>query len=135
MNRDKNNKQLNLSGQFEGYVWMSDEEKPKVYEGDNCLTSLQINDDENPFIVEANLYDADRKKSVSIKYVDGEYLVNQYDVDNDSNGEVREYVSHKMDGRVLIFNELWEPNSIPDPLCCNMPVLQATKLIFCGFKK
>ena len=63
----------------EGYLWWSDQQEPQVFENqsiDQCLNEVQ-----NPFVVEGQLYDKEEKKSYSIKYVDGKYLINKYKVE------------------------------------------------------
>jgi hypothetical protein len=148
--------QIEIKGNFEGYLWKSDEQAPEVYKGNKLLEVYTFDDDINPFIIEGQLYDAGTGLSVSIKYVDGEYKIKKYHIDNtDSNNqsffavvkgengeevkvercEVKElhYKGHsELSGNNLHFYELWEPKV--DPLCCNMDVLEATKVIFAGFE-
>lgn len=63
---------------YQGYLWYSDQKEPKVF--NNELFELEIADNENPFIVEGQLYDEENRASISIKYVDGNYIVNKYKV-------------------------------------------------------
>ena len=65
------------SGNYQGYVWKSDNNEPNRVSGD-FNEDLSIH---NPFIVEGFLYDEERRVSYSIKYVDGEYLIYRYEVD------------------------------------------------------
>lgn len=142
----------NIKGNFEGYLWKSNEQKPKPFFGENLLKELTLNNEENPFYIEGQLYDRTTNQSVSIKYVDGEYLVNKYIVKKENNsykfykveknekgeivekpilGEVVEksYKGNKM--KDLLFVELWQEE--PDSNCCNMEVLRASKVAFVGF--
>lgn len=149
--------QIEIKGKFEGYLWKSDEQVPEVYEGDNLLDVYTFDDETNPFIIEGQLYDSETGQSVSIKYVDGEYKIKKYYIDKKDGShpsffsvvksekgeekveipcEVKElhYRGHsELKGHDLHFYELWEEK--PDPLCCNMKVLEATKVIFAGFSK
>lgn len=124
-----------IKGTFEGYLWWSDQKYPEVHTKEKPKTDLVLNQDKNPFIIEGQLYDSQKDYSVSIKYVDGKYIVNEYDVKTDFVGEVvnHSYRGNKMEGRNLLFKELWEPEK--DPLCENMKVLKATKVAFVGFEK
>jgi len=125
-----------IEGTFEGYLWWSDQQDPEVYTKEKPQTDLELNENENPFIIEGHLYDATNGgHSVSIKYVDGKYIVNEYDMQKDFVGKVvnHRYRGNKMKGHNLLFKELWEPEK--DPLCCGMEVLRATKVAFVGFEK
>lgn len=148
--------QIEIKGKFEGYLWKSDEQAPDVYEGNKLLDVYTFNNETNPFIIEGQLYDAVTGLSVSIKYVDGEYKIKKYYIDKKDSShlsfsavvmekegekqveipcEVKElhYRGHsELKGHDLHFYELWEEK--PDPLCCNMDVLEATKVIFVGFE-
>lgn len=149
-----------INGIFEGYLWKSDERVPEVYEGNKLLQVYTFDDKTNPFIIEGQLYDSKTGQSVSIKYVDGEYKIKKYYIDNpDSNHpsffsvvrirkgekecEEKEEIrcefkeqhykgNSKLKGHNLHFYELWEEK--PDSHCCNMKVLEATKVIFAGFE-
>lgn len=124
-----------IEGTFEGYLWWSDRQYPEVYTKEKTKTDLELNKDKNPFIIEGQLYDSQKGYSVSIKYVDGKYIVNEYDMQKDFVGEVvdHSYCGNKMEGHNLLFKTLWEPEE--DPLCCGMKVLRATKVAFVGFEK
>lgn len=114
--------------QYQGYLWYSDKKEPQVL--NNEVFELEISDNTNPFIIEGQLYDG--KKSISIKYVDGKYLVNTYNVDNlDRKIQEQLFYSHRMDGRRLIFKQNWRP--VNDELCEGMQVLQPAELVFVGF--
>lgn len=146
-----------INGKFEGYLWESDKQAPEVYYGEKLLLSYTFDNETNPFIIEGQLFDAQTGLSVSIKYVDGEYKIKKYYIDNpesnhpsffsivkDDEGEkkveihceVKElhYKSNsQLKGHDLHFYELWEEKT--DLLCCKMKVLEATKVIFAGFEK
>jgi CRISPR type III-associated protein (TIGR04423 family) len=145
--------QIEINGNFEGYLWESDKKAPEVYYGKKILPSYTFDSEMNPFIIEGQLFDALTGLSVSIKYVDGEYKIKKYFIDKkngnqfysvtkDDNGERKIIITcevknlyykgnSQLEGHNLHFYELWEEK--PDPLCCNMSVLEATKVIFAGF--
>ena len=117
----------------EGYLWWSDQQKPKVYQDasiDICLDEVQ-----NPFVVEGQLYDEENKESYSIKYVDGQYLINKYKVDDSAfanqDNQIKSYLSNRMDDHWLKFIRYWEEKE--DENCMGMPVLALTKNVFVGF--
>lgn len=114
---------------YEGYIWYSDQQNPRVLCAEDF--ELDVSNESNPFIIEGHLYDG--KKSISIKYADGKYIVKQYLLEELS-GEIEElsFVSHRMNGRILEFKQYWREEN--DVLCSGMPVLQAKELVFVGFK-
>lgn len=119
----------------EGYLWWSDQQKPQVFENqsiDQCLNEVQ-----NPFVVEGQLYDKEEKKSYSIKYVDGKYLINKYKVEESDlanpDNESKCYLSNRMGDKWLRFLRYWEEKE--DQACMGMPVLKLTKNVFIGFKE
>ena len=115
-----------------GYIWWSNETKPEIKE--NKLVVLK--NEEIPFVIEGQLFDG--KTSYSIKYVDGQYIVNSHDVtdkDYESPNVVKEYQSHRMGGKILRFLEYWELQEEEGDLCLDMKVLKPTKIVFVGFKE
>lgn len=113
---------------YQGYLWYSDKKEPQVL--NNEVFELEIADSSNPFVIEGQLFDG--KKSISIKYVDGKYIVNTYDLDAlDGVMQEQKFYSHRMDGKQLKFRQIWKEQ--PDELCEGMQVLQPAELIFVGF--
>ena len=119
----------------EGYLWWSDQQKPKIYDG-NTL-DICLDETKNPFVVEGQLYDKETKESYSIKYVDGLYLINIYKVTDEdlvnSVNETKCYLPNRMGDRWLRFLRYWEEKE--DESCMGMPVLTLTKNVFIGFKE
>ena len=68
------------SAKYQGYLWKSDQTHPLTYIGDETVPEIVLNDGENPFIVEGNLYNKETGLSISIKYVNGKYIVSKYDL-------------------------------------------------------
>ena len=125
---------------YEGYLWMSDKDEPKVY--DNEIVTLPQEGD-NPFVVEGQLFNKGNGLSYSIKYVDGEYFVQEYiitemDINNPDN-QVKTYLPNRMGDKKLRFLRYWEEildednyNNIDNPK--GLPVLTQTKNVFIGFE-
>ena len=119
----------------EGYLWWSDQQEPKVYQDEPIDECLEAN--QNPFVVEGLLYDKEEKTSYSIKYVDGQYLIKEYKVEDDDlcnpDYEIKSYFSNRVDNRWLKFLRYWEEKE--DENCMGMNVLTLTKNVFIGFKE
>ena len=119
----------------EGYLWWSDQQEPKVYDGD--VLNISLDEAQNPFVVEGQLYDKEALKSYNIKYVDGQYLINIYKVETsdfaNKENELKCFLSNRMGGRWLKFLHYWEEKK--DENCMNMQVLTFTKHVFIGFKE
>ena len=117
----------------EGYLWWSDQQKPRVYQDE--LIDICLDEAKNPFVIEGQLYDEENEESYSIKYVDGQYLINIYKVEErdftNSDNQIKSYFSNRMDDRWLKFLSVWE--EIEDKNCMGMPVLTLTKNVFIGF--
>ena len=118
----------------EGYLWWSDQQEPKVYQDEQI--DIILDETKNPFVVEGQLYDKEEKKSYGIKYVDGQYLINIYEVEDsdltNKDNESKRFLSNRMGGRWLEFLRYWEEKN--DENCMGMPVLTFTKNVFVGFK-
>lgn len=118
---------------YQGYYWMSDKDKPTTL--DNKDFSNQLDANINPFIIEAQLYDEATRTSICVKYVDGEYVANSYQLpENVSTDEYTEqvYIAHRLEGvSRLRFYRHWVAET--DELCENMQVLKPKELIFAGF--
>jgi len=129
---------------YEGYLWMSDADKPTVFNDikpeSQYLTIDAITNSSNPFMVEGHLYCKDNNKSYSIKYVDGEHIVVEYDLDHipdtwvsDEKKDLKKFVVNRMDGvSKLRFRQYWKPEN--DELCEGMDVLVTAAFVFVGFE-
>lgn len=131
-------------GSYVGYLWLSDEAKPiaipeQSNKYDLAQYGLDLSNDHNPFVVEGLLFDASNNLSISIKYVDGGYIVNEYHIDMLAPSYYKEvtYQSHRMNGRKLKFRQYWE--EAEDEFCDDpqdtkgMKTLRPGKLVFVGF--
>ena len=114
---------------YQGYIWLSDSTKPEIIDGD---FSLNILDETNPFIAEAFLMDEDRDISYSIKFIDGKYLINKFDIDDNDRRDYNIYFGKRMDGRKLRFTQRWK--EVKDELCCGMTTRIPAEMVFIGFE-
>ena len=130
-------------GSYVGYLWLSDASEPLVADNVACqpewlAQGVHYNAENNPFVVEGLLYDEKQHKSVSIKYVDGSYVVSTYLV-NESDWRsdkvtVQCYRSHRMNGRVLKFLQYWEEEKPEEAVMTEgMTSLRPGALVFVGF--
>ncbi len=129
---------------YEGYVWMSNEPKPRVLTTEECPFELE-NENEGTFIIEAQLCDTKGQVSYSVKHIGGEHVIMRYEfTDGDFNcGSItqKSFVAHRINKdpemapekaiKTLYFLQCWEPKE--DPACLGMPVLHPTHLVFTGF--
>ena len=129
---------------YEGYLWMSDQELPQIYNQENISLPKE---GENPFVVEGMLYNKENELSYSIRFVDGEYIVQEFkvtqaDIKNPENQE-KVYEPNRMDdlkGKRLRFLRYWEEvldedNYKDEQNPDGLPVLTLTKNVFIGFKE
>lgn len=137
------NKIINIpGGKLVGFLWRSDNNPHtvEVYDGSKDISEINLNASENPFVVEGQLYDDGKKKSYSIKYVDGLYWLRVYDVKkldaevNEEDIQEYKYIASFDDapGR-LYFKEYWREKE--DPQCLVFKSLCPTEFVFVGFKK
>lgn len=117
---------------YVGYIWYSDQTTPEQFLGNEDF-EIEIGDNVNPFIIEGLLYDGNH--SITIKYVDGHYIVKDYLISSFDGIEMTRqiYFSNRMDNRTLLFNQYWREKK--DDLCEGMNVLQPAELVFVGFEK
>lgn len=118
---------------YQGYVWCSNEEEPKVLKDEE----YKFQDEPvNPFVVEALLYCKDDNTSIIVKHT-GRYLFYQFDLNNlPDNAMVEEktYLPHRLNSVSKVhFQQLWLAEE--DPNCENMEVLTLKAIIFSGFDK
>lgn len=136
------------AAKYVGYLWYSNEKEPKVFDGSEMVPEINLDEKKNPFIIEGNLWDG--RKSIMIRYVDGEYIVritkvNEEELKGISSSQVygsknhpattrKDYLAHRI-GRVkcLSFLQYWQEE--PDDMCEGMCVLRPSKLVFIGFDK
>ncbi len=120
---------------FEGYLWWSDKQEPKVFL-ENKLVELP-KEVTNPFIIEGNLWDKATETSYLIRFIDGEYLVYKFELKKipDERITPHVYLPNRMPENIkkLKFKEVWEEKT--DELCNNFNVLKPAYIAFTGFEK
>jgi len=148
-------KDIDIDLVYEGYLWRSDSKEPTFLNG-TTLGSLQlvtsnsgkqitfeeISNENNPFIIEGQLYSKDANLSYSIKYVDGKHYVIQYDLNKlpndwvfDEKNDLKKFVENRMKGiSKLKFRQYWKPEPDTDNLCEGMEALVPAGLVFVGFE-
>lgn len=122
---------------YDGYLWYSDQKTPEVFEQKEWNESM-LDENANPFVIEGQLYDSENLVSYSIKYVDGKYIKNKYQLKstdfNNVDVDILDFKAHRMgEGRVLQFLQYYREEI--DSLCEGMKVLQPKEKVFVGFKK
>ncbi len=126
-------KSIPVSNTYEGYLWWSDRQSPEVYQ--NQILPGWPSETANPFIVEGQLWDQERQQSYSIRFVDGEYFVNSFNLKDLKEREYipKEYLPNRFpkEIRKLCFREYWY--SEPDEFCEGMEVLKPSMIVFTGF--
>lgn len=118
------------SRKYQGYIWYSDQRAPVLLAGDNEW-GCEKNEQDNHFIVEGQLWDEDTRTSISIKYVDGKYLVSTYQLGEKY--DLVEYVPRNMPGvSRLQFARCWR--SVADENCNNFETQVLDRVVFMGLK-
>ena len=122
-------------GIYQGYIWYSDQTKPEVYD-DEYFDGIELDDNKNPFIIEAQMYETEKEVSYGVKYVDGGYICKKYVLTDDDLANItrKEFYPNRMDkitGKKLVFKQCWKAEG--DPMCEGMEVLQPAELVFVGF--
>ncbi len=130
----------NIKGNYEGYIWMSDATHPVVYTPARPI-DITLDDNDNPFVIEGELYDASKGESVTIRYADGKYYKKTFNVaPSDLKGSEKvtkkEYLAQRMPGiNSLKYLQYWdEVDEVDDEFCEHMKTLQPGDLVFVGFK-
>lgn len=128
---------------YQGYMWKSDERAPMIY--DRVEFEFDLVDGENPFTVEGQLYNEDKDLSISVKFIDGKYVINIYDgkkrlfLESDMSaafeeGELEQYVPNckmNLSDKALYFKRLWKVEK--DGVNYGWETLCPSALIFKGF--
>lgn len=92
---------------YEGYYWLSDAERPVMVTPERPLDRSVFALPRDPFVVEANLYDATHKISIHIQYLNGAYQVTRFDLAG-AEYEEQEYLAHDVAYEKYRMAEGWE---------------------------
>jgi len=118
---------------YDGYLWWSNAQEPTVFQ--NEMLPEWPGETDNPFIVEGNLADKENQLSYAIRFIDGEYIVNRFDLKelNITEFIFKSYLPNRFPANIkkLCFKEFWK--SVPDEFCNDMPVLKPAEVVFTGF--
>ena len=118
---------------FEGYLWFSDQSRPLVLRGEEVPGD--IFNKILPFVIEGNLWSEERKLSIKIQNVDGQYLITSFDLNHseeDFHLDEKKYLTHRLDGiREYRVVEAWEEKQ--DEYMENMKTLVPSWTAFKGF--
>lgn len=118
------------SGNYQGYLWYSDQQKPLVLIKES-LPMLPDNNS-NPFVIEGYLYNESDNLSYSIKYLDGEYLVYVYLNNDEDTYTNKSFITNRIDDSKRInFRQYW--SSVKDEYCEGIDVLKPYAFVFVGF--
>jgi CRISPR type III-associated protein (TIGR04423 family) len=116
---------------YEGYLWKSNADSPQVFHDETLLAWPAKTD--NPFIIEGNLYNRELDISYSIRFIDGVYYVNKFEMKGSELGfSAKRFLPKRIDGiQHLCYRQYWIP--VNDELCEDMEVLKPAMNVFVGF--
>lgn len=130
-----------LSGQFEGYIQMSDnkllneDKKPnKIFSSKQTLPSWEDLHENKNFILEACLFDGDR--SITIRQINDKFAVIDKKLSDFSDENKKEEIfiaklTEKNVGLSAKITQIWQEKE--DENCLNLNVLKPILLLFSGF--
>lgn len=111
------------NGNYSGYLWYSDTEKPEEYIGNGGSIDLNT----FPYIAEGMLWDENTKTSVMINYTHKLHVAVYPNVDV---SQSKVYLGHKSGEKNLKFSTIWKEEV--DELCEGMKVLKPVANVFIG---
>ena len=118
---------------YEGYLWYSNQSKPKIINSKNPFKKSLLT--QLPFVIEGNLWAEKEKISLNFKNIDGEYQIFKYDLNKlniEENSQT--YIAHNLVGiQEFTLYQHWKEKK--DPLCENMKTLVPSWSAFTGFIK
>lgn len=136
---------MNIQAQeskWTGYIWRSDSSIPEVILNAEFDFDC-VKDDDNPFIVEGELYNEARQLSVSIRYIDGKHIFREFSpdsLDDDSRKTEIVYTPERaFDAKGIKGLDFWQIWRAEEDPCCEdhekkaMKVLRPAELVFRGF--
>ncbi len=117
---------------YEGYLWLSNADKPIEYHYDK-ESDPGIFETLDPFVREGYLFNKKEAISLTIKHVDGRYLVRKFHIEKECDDQVEKvlFASNRMSRRWLTFLRYWEEQRAPS--CLDLPELVFDRFVFVGF--
>ncbi len=88
---------INDAVEYSGYLWFDNENKPREIDGKISGKVDLLRMEQLPFIIEGNLIAKDKSHSISIRFVDGNYIIGKVDwskVPDDMPCEEHVYLAH-----------------------------------------
>lgn len=119
------------SGEFEGYYWYSNSERPEIIKNESIQSGWFT---KMPFIVEANFYSRKNNTSIHVKHIDGEYKITQVNLAEipDNLKTDQEFIAHDLNEIKKYHNvQIWRENV--DELLEDMITLTPAYQVFAGF--
>lgn len=118
--------------EYIGYLWFDNNDTPYLVDGLYDFVSIEP----IPFIIEGHLKAKDNSVSISIRYLDGEFIIQKIDWNRvqreDCQLIAHEYIAHGFEEhKTIIFQEAWLP--VPDKQCEDMITLRPTWVAFDRF--
>ena len=129
--------EIDYTVSYKGYVWYSGERQPIFIDRQIDATDFDPaakGKTNSLFVVESNLYASAQKRSISIRYVDGQYLIHQFDLANIDPELLtsQRYKSHRLNGIQFVkMMQYWD--EVEDELLEGMKTLVPTWTVFVGF--
>ncbi|MCH7402135.1 TIGR04423 family type III CRISPR-associated protein [Belliella kenyensis] len=127
---------IDYNKSYSGYLWYSDESKPKIFNSDilqsSMLTTL-------PFILEGYLYCPDEGGvCINIKNIDGEYHIHQVNLSDTDQNQLERFsflASAPFENiGIKKFKAIQYWKAEKDELCDGMEVLKPSWIVFEGFE-
>jgi CRISPR type III-associated protein (TIGR04423 family) len=116
---------------YGGYLWYSDSRNPLIIKDDFKPDLLS----ELPFVVEGNLWAEKEKVSISIKHINGEYIISSFSLDaiDDLESKTKKFISNIPSFTQYKIYQHWE--SVTNENCENMLVAKPVWFAFVGLIK
>ena len=120
---------LNELKGYTGYVQFSNRriEEKDVFRGRDVNIDLPEKD---TLLYEAHFFSKDEKKSISVRYINGRWYLDETSTAKATGEDIQSYQSHH---GVVRMAQIWEP--LEDENCNGFKAMKLTKVVFAGFKK
>ena len=121
-----------LTGQYEGYIQMSDRRIEHVFKEQSALPSWEtLHDKEVNYILEMALYDPETKQSVLVRQHNDDWLI--LDKTLSGNEPTQSYFTVTDETLKMNIAQIWEAEE--NLFCPGLKTLEAKYMLFAGFKK
>ena len=120
-----------LTGEFEGYIQMSDSRIEHVFVTSSSLPKWEELHNELNYIVEMAFFDPKTKKSILIRQQNSNWLVLEKELKETESTD--SFYTIVKDTPKMKIAQIWEEEK--SEFCLNMKVLEPKYLLFAGFEK